>query len=194
VYESVSLKSNDDISSVAKAALSMALEYAHYGAAGDRITYGNPSGLELLEDKHDLKERVKRLEDKQAKSEREIANHKTHKTQISYLQDRVKALSQAFEGYRKFRHRFIDVYRRDVLDVLDDLDRQGCKKIGEGNQVTHEGDVVTDAGLYTFGGRFDEDVLVDLYGLSASQISQLCKCRTSLSLCSRKLMLYSPGR
>jgi hypothetical protein len=138
---------------------------------------------------------MKRLEDTIANHETELANHETelanHKTQISYLQDRVKALGQTSEGYRKIRHRFIDVYRRDVLA---DLDSQGRKKIGEGNQVAHEGDAVADAGLYTSGERFDEDVLVDLYGLSATQISQLCKCRTSLSLCSRKLMLYSPGQ
>jgi hypothetical protein len=142
----------------------MALESAHYGAAGERITYGNLAGQELLEEKHDLKERMKRLEDKQANSEREIANHKT---QISYLQDRVGALALGSEGYRKIRHRFLG------------LDGQGHQKIGRGNEAAYEGDAVTDAGLYTSGERFDEDVLIDLCGLTATQISYFCKYPTS---------------
>jgi uncharacterized coiled-coil protein SlyX len=156
----------------------MALESAHYGAAGEKVTYGNLEGWELLEEKHDLKERMKRLEDKQANSETEIANLKTeiadHKTQISYLQDHVKALSLASDGYR---HRFLEVYRRDVRG---DLDREGHKKIGDGSGVAHEGDAVADAGLYTSYQRFDEDVLIDLYGLTATHISYFCKYRTSL--------------
>jgi hypothetical protein len=83
-YERVSVGSNDNIHSIAEAALSMALESAHYGAAGEKITYGNLGGRELLEEKHDLKERMKRLEDEQANSGTEIANLKTevadHKT------------------------------------------------------------------------------------------------------------------
>ena len=166
----------------------MALESADYGAAGEKITYGNLGGRELLEEKHSLEERMKRLEDGQANLKTEIANHKT---EISYLQDRVNALTLASEGYRKIRHRFLEVYRRDIRG---DFDSQGRQKIGEGNEVAHEGDAVTDAGLYTSGERIDEDVLIDLYGATAVRISSLCKCLHFLSLCSRKLMPYSPGR
>jgi uncharacterized coiled-coil protein SlyX len=111
----------------------MALESAYYGAAGEKITYGNLGGRELLEEKHDLKERMKRLEDKQANSGTEIANLKTEianlkaeiadrETQISYLQDRVKALTLASDGYRKIRHRFLEIYRQDIRGTLTEKD------------------------------------------------------------------------
>ena len=66
----------------------------------------------------------------------------------------VKDLTLTSEGYQKIHDRFLEVYRRDILD---NVDRQGRKKISEGN-----GDAVTDASLYTSGRRFDERVLVDL--------------------------------
>ena len=153
--------------------LSKALESAEYGAAGERTTYGNPLGRELLEDRHDMKEMMKRLEGKVNKMEEEIANSKA---QITDLQHRVKVLTVASEGYRNIRHRFLDVYRRDILR---DLDKQGLKYVGVGNAVAHEGDAITDAELYTSGDRHDEPVLIDLYGLKATQISYLGKCRTS---------------
>src|SRR2546421_5211899 len=146
----------------------MTLESADYGGVGERNTYGNLAGRELLEERQDLKERMKRLEDGQVDS----------KSQIADLQHRVKVLTLSSEGYRKIRHRFLEVYRRDILD---DVDRQGRKKIGEGNEAAHNGDAVTDASLYTFGERLDDEtVLVDLYGLTANQISYLGKCQTSL--------------
>lgn len=39
--------------------------------------------------------------------------------------------------------------------------------------------MVTDASLYTSAGRRDETILVNLYGLTANQISILGKCQTS---------------
>jgi hypothetical protein len=75
-------------------------------------------------------------------------------TQITGPQHHVKDLTLTSEGYQKIRDRFLEVYRRDILD---NVDRQGRKKISEGN-----GDAVTDASLYTSGRRFDERVLVDL--------------------------------
>jgi hypothetical protein len=96
-----------------------------------------------------------------------------NETQIADVHNRVKVLTLASEGYRKIRHRFLEVYRRDVLD-----DKQGRKKIGEGNEAAHEGDAIADAGHYTFGERHDEKVLVNFYGLTTSQISHLGKCRT----------------
>jgi hypothetical protein len=85
-----------------------------------------------LEERHDMKEMMKRLA------------HNLEKTdaQITDLQHRVKSLTQTSEGYHKIRRRFFKVYRRDVLN---EVDRQGLKIIGEGNEAAHHGDVVVDA-------------------------------------------------
>jgi hypothetical protein len=123
---------------------------------------------------------MKRLEDKQEKTgaqlQRTDAQLQRSDARITDLEHHVQVLTLASEGYRKIRHRFLEVYRRDVLD---DVDRQGRKKIGEGNEAAHDGDAVTDALLYTSGERHDEGILIDLYGLGASQISYLGKCQTS---------------
>jgi len=95
--------SDDEINNVAKAALGKALETADYGVAGGDTTYGNQAGRELLEDQQDLRERIKRLEDKQTRTNAEIAE----------LKKSFKVLALASEGYRKIRNRFLETYRRE---------------------------------------------------------------------------------
>ena len=111
------------------------------------------------------------MEDKLKKTDEEMANSKIqiadHKIQIADLQHRVKVLTLASEGYLKIRHRFLEVYRRDILDDV--------------NEAAHNGDAIADANLYTSGERYDEKVLVSLYGLTVFQISQLGKCRNFTS-------------
>jgi hypothetical protein len=173
---------SDDIRSVAESTLNKALEIADYGIAGERFIYGNPTGLGLLEERQEMKERITRIES-------EIASHKN---QITDLRHRVTALTISSEGYQKIRHRFLDIYRRDVIE---DVDPKGRKNIREGNEAAHEGDAISDAQLYISEERSDEGVLIGLYGLTSAQISRLGKCRTLLlSLCNRKLMLYSQVR
>jgi len=175
---------------------------AELGMAGERMAYGNQAGRNLLEDTHDMKERMKRLEDRMAYKDtqiaNQIANHQAqladyrtqiagqianhqaqladYRTQIARIQHRVDSLTTDAEGYYKIRHRFIDFYRRDVRrDVTD----EGRARIHNANISAHEGDAITDAKLYTTGQRFDEDALIDLYGLTANQISFLSKCLIS---------------
>ena len=74
----------------------------------DRISYGNPAGRELLEERHDLKERIKRLEDKQEKTDAQLQKSDVR---ITELEHRVQVLALASEEYRKIRHRFLEVYR-----------------------------------------------------------------------------------
>ena len=146
---------------------------AEYGAAGEKNTYGNQVGRGLLEDRHDMKERIKRLEDQMANIDTQIADHHA---QIANLQDRVKTLTTDAEGYHGIRHRFIDVYRRDILQNVTE---QGRIRINKGNVAAYGGDAITDATLYTTHQRDDEDVLISLYGLTVNQISFLSKCLTS---------------
>ena len=79
----------------------------------------------------------------------------------------------ASSRYRRIRNRFINVYRRDVLGHVTHQEHQ---QISDGNNAAHGGDAVADASLYTSGERHDEGVLIELYGLSANQISYQGKC------------------
>lgn len=49
-YTCVQLKEGDDIDSVAKSALTIALDNADYGWAGDKSTWSNDKGVGLLAD------------------------------------------------------------------------------------------------------------------------------------------------
>jgi hypothetical protein len=145
------------------------------------ITYGNPAGRGLLEERHEMKEKMKKLEDGLQITRTEVQTTKTElqttktelQDQITSLQNHIRDLTLSSEGYQKIRDRFLDVYRRDILE---NIDRQGRRKIVEGNKAAHEGDAITDASLYTSHRRFDERVLINLYGLTANQISCLGKC------------------
>jgi prophage DNA circulation protein len=166
--------------------LASALESADYGEAGGRSTYGNQLGRELLEDRNDLREMMKRLENKVTGLQNEVGGLQNEvgglQNKVGGLQNEVKDLKLASEGYRKIRNRFINVYRRNVLGHATP---QLCQQISDGNNAAHGGDAVTDASLYTSGERHDENVLVELYGLSARQISYQGKCQTSLPKCMR---------
>jgi uncharacterized protein (DUF3084 family) len=174
---------------------------ADFGAAGERNTYGNQAGRGLLEDRQDMKERMKRLNDWMAKIDTQMAKMNTqtakmntqmakmdtqmakmdtqmadHQAQIADLQDRVEILATDVEGYHGIRHRFTDTHRRDVPRNVTE---QESIRINEGNIAAHEGDAIIDAMLYITHQRDDEDVLISLYGLTADQIWFLSKCLTS---------------
>ena len=126
---------------------------AEYGAARERNTYGSQAGRDLLEDRHDMKERIKRLEDWMANIDTQIADHEA---QMTDLQHRIDTLTTDVEGLT-----------------------EGRTRIKNDNVAAHEGDAITDAILYTTDQRDDEDALIRLYGLTADQISFLSKCLTS---------------
>ena len=191
------------------------MESARRGAAGERMTYGNQEGREVLEEKHKMNDMLKRMEDLMVNNQAEIkglkdwmankdiqiADHQAqivdhqaqivdyraqivslqvenadNQAEIADLQYRVKSLTKDAKGYRTIRHRFIDFYCRDVLK---NVDQKGHDRIYEGNKAAHRGDAITDATLYTTRERKDENVLRDLYGLTANKISVLSKCLTS---------------
>ena len=178
-----------------------AMESAECGTVGERATYGNQKGRDLLEDIHNTKEMMKRMgdwmaeKDKQsavdraeikelgnrmAEKDNQIAYHQAQlaesQAQITSLQNRVHSLTADAEGYYDIRHKFIDVYCRDVRK---DATKEVHARIKKGNEKAHEGDVIVDAQLYTTGRRFNEFALIDLYGLDSNQISLLSKCLTS---------------
>lgn len=181
VYEYVELQSKEDIETVAKEIMGRAMESAECGTVGERTTYGNQAGRDLLENMKETMKRLERLEDQMVEKDTQIANHQAQianhqariaesRAQITSLQNRVHSLTEDAEGYYDIRHRFIDIYRRDVRKDATDEIRARIKK---NNKRAHEGDVVVDVQLYTTGRRFDEFALADLYGLDSIQISLL---------------------
>ena len=100
--------------SVAKSTFNTALSTAAYGAAGERTIYGNPAGRTLLEERNDMKQLMKRLQDKLDKMDAHEQKQDVQQQQnaeISDLQNHVKTLRQASKGYRKIRHRLLEVPR-----------------------------------------------------------------------------------
>jgi hypothetical protein len=88
--------------------LQSVLENADYRAAGERIIYGNLADRGLLEERHSLKERMKRLEDKKEKMNAQLQRSDARTTDLEH---HVQVLTLASKGYRKIRHRFLEVYR-----------------------------------------------------------------------------------
>jgi hypothetical protein len=75
-YERVWVGLDDDIETIAKEVLSEAMEDAGYGAAGDRNNYGNRKGRDMLDECHELRMRVERLEGKAAKQSIQVGIQK----------------------------------------------------------------------------------------------------------------------
>jgi hypothetical protein len=76
-YTCVRLKDGDDIDTVAKTALTTALDNAEYGCAGDQTTWGNEKGVRLLADIEEIKRRMAQLEGKDSVRNREMAISKS---------------------------------------------------------------------------------------------------------------------
>ncbi|OCK89837.1 uncharacterized protein K441DRAFT_667207 [Cenococcum geophilum 1.58] len=82
---------------------------------------------------------MKRLEDQMAKKDTQIANHQARiaesRAQITSLQNHVQSLTADAGGYYDIRHRFIDVYRRDIRK---DATAEICARIGKGNKKAYK--------------------------------------------------------
>jgi hypothetical protein len=131
--------------------------------------YGNKEGQGLLKSVKELMESFETMRnsvDKASGTGGGAAN----------LEHRLDLVIRSCRGYRRIRHRFLEVYRRDIMGSIYEHE-----KIDLGNQAAHHGDAIIDAALYLSGERVDEHVLVNVYGLSSSQINLCCKCHTSLS-------------
>ncbi|CRG92007.1 hypothetical protein PISL3812_09061 [Talaromyces islandicus] len=74
-----------------------------------------------------------------------------------------KQLERATLGFREFRHRFISVYKRDILGENGGDDRM---YIHPGNVIVHGGNCKQDAELYSgHRPRHDHSVFKKLYGV-----------------------------
>ena len=130
-----------DIQTLAQNTLQNALNNETYGQSGDRLVYRNPLGLKLIAEKDRVNSRLDAL----------AAESLAHRAEIAALEEtvtqnqiRIQHLTAAGEGYFKIRQRFLNVFRRDVLQ---DPAAQWTLIIDTGNAAAHHGDAITDAGL-----------------------------------------------
>ncbi|QKX53630.1 uncharacterized protein TRUGW13939_00709 [Talaromyces rugulosus] len=86
-----------------------------------------------------------------------------HLTLQYAFQSKHKELELTAVGFRDFRHRFISVYKRDILGEADGNDQT---YIRSGNTVVHSGNCKRDAELYSGPKpRSDHSVFEKLYGV-----------------------------
>ncbi|KAK2756579.1 hypothetical protein FQN54_005472 [Arachnomyces sp. PD_36] len=125
-------------------------------------TFGNRKGLDLLERLSTLEKSVEELRKDHEQETSEL------RQETSKLRDQVQVLKNSSEGYLEVRHRFLNVYRRDVMG-----DTSKSSDIRQANKRVHSADVVTDRQLYMEGRRDDRHVFERLYGLSPEKVSFL---------------------
>jgi hypothetical protein len=81
--------------------------------------YRNPLGLELIAEKDRVISRLDALEAESVAHRAEIAVHRSGiaalEEKVTQNQIRIQHLTAAGEGYFRIRQRFLDVFRRDVL-------------------------------------------------------------------------------
>jgi len=131
--------------------------------------YGNTSGIQLINERDDYRSRLDALEGKVGALKGDVG---ALKGEQNMLQTRVKELTAACQGYLSIRHRFLDTFRRDILE---DATARWTSMIQSGNAAAHDGDAVTDASLFETGSRRDKNLMGKVYGLSAEQVLSLSK-------------------
>jgi len=168
----------NDVTAISKRILQAGVQDAKWmeieeGQPEEGIVYGNEVGRDLLDS-------IKKLMESLEKMEGTVDEASGTDGKKADLKHRLDLVIRSCKGYRRIRHRFLEVYRRDIMGSIYD---DGYKKIEVGNQAAHHGDAIIDAALYLSGERVDEHVLVNVYGLSAYQIHLCCKCQTYVCTC-----------
>lgn len=116
-------------------------------------------GAGILHELADIKAELQRME---ARAD-QIA------TETKNLQSRVSLCSSS-PGYNRARIRFLDTYRRDNSPTDTN---SGKSTFIHQDDIPRVGDASTDAGLYLSQLRFDEDLFIEIYGMTVQQISRL---------------------
>ena len=170
----MSVGPSEDPSERAVAVLTEALTSGTLDQIGDRLIYGNPSGIRTLQELEELKALTLRIQ-AETRHKTEENRHKTERLEeeLKSLKGRVEILTAASEGYMDIRARFIDVYKRDRHD---ETPRPVARSIIQaGNIAAHHGDAVGDALLYERRKRTDERVYIELYGFPPGAVLRISK-------------------
>lgn len=86
------------------------------------------------------------------------------------LQSHVSLLCSSSAGYIRARIRFLDIYRRDNIPTDTN---SGKSTFVYQDDIPSVGDASMDAGLYLSQSHFDEDLFIEIYGMTVQQISRL---------------------
>lgn len=81
------------------------------------------------------------------------------------LQHRVRMMANNSEGYIEIRQRFLE-----QNNDTESSSPHGIIRVG--NAAAHEGDAVTDPGIYLSGQRTDRAVFIALYGVLPGTLSE----------------------
>lgn len=92
---------------------------------------------------------------------------------------RLKSLTAVCDGYSTMRRRFLGFYRRDVKKLKSKIHD---KDIQLGNALAYHGDAIGDAKVYLEDGRDDEEIYIELYGLSVAEVVRLGMCTLDSNL------------
>jgi hypothetical protein len=79
-------------------------------------------------------------------------------------------LQEASSGFFSIRERFLDTFR---LKILKDKSAYRTLMMEEGNSAAHGGNAVVDASLYESGSREEDNLMVKIYELNATEILSL---------------------
>jgi hypothetical protein len=94
----------------------------------------------------------------------------TLKNTVKIHEQKLSVLVTQHQGYLTIRQRFIDTYKRDVLQARP---QATFHNIQAGNRAAHGGDAVTDAYLYSAGLRQDETIFMRMYDISYNQVEKM---------------------
>lgn len=111
------MKPDENLKALAYDTLRHAIDHDEaYGQSGDKLVYGNTLGVELIKERDDIRKEVKALKNEF----REFKEFKEDKDrEVLELYARIKELAAACQGYLNIRHRFLDTFRRDILNQPD---------------------------------------------------------------------------
>lgn len=82
---------------------------------------------------------------------------KDNDRQFEILESEVQQLTDASYGYRDIRHRFLDMYSRDIKKATKTFN---SGKIRSGKARAHGGECVSDTELYECGERDDGQTFI----------------------------------
>ena len=127
----------------------------------------------LIEETDRLNRFEAELAEQAAKSEEQATKLKEQEEELAVHSAQIESLTESSQGYLDIRHRFLEVFCRDVKQ--EKLESSAHHRIFVGNKAAHHGDAVTDAYLYTSGARTDQGTMEAIYGVTPALIDMLSK-------------------
>ncbi|KAI9768631.1 MAG: hypothetical protein M1840_004828 [Geoglossum simile] len=188
----VNLRPGQAARDAARDTFATAVENGTPSQVGDRFTFGNLLGHQLLEELEGDRLHRRILEQKLLSVETEArlrtndlkarvhdleARVNDLKAQTHSLKAQTHDLKESSEGYLRSRDGFLDVFKDDIL-----RDPNAKSSRARRDKAALHGDAVADAGLYQSGRRRDESLLIAIYGVTSTGILRLSRSTDSDSI------------